>query len=209
MGVFTPRTTSPAGLYLPYYMKTGTYTGALNDAILGNGAITGANVLNNCVGYSVGRCAEVYNILNDTTANPTNPFNIFATHNAEEWYAIAQANNIPTGMTPQIGAVGVYYAQQQDVGHVCNIEAIVNGVWEISESHYYHPNPPGNGSWDYSYLQANLIPAFIGTDPDWQLIGFIYPYGTIPPAGAVGGAGGVIAKHRNAMQRKRGRTIII
>lgn len=181
MGVFTPRYTSPAGLYLPYYMKTGTYTGALNDAILGNGAITGANVLNNCVGYSVGRCAEVYNILNDTTANPTNPFNIFATHNAEEWYTVAQANNIPTGLTPQIGAVGVYYAQQQNVGHVCNIEAIVNGVWEISESHYHHPNPPGNGSWDYSYLQANLIPAFIGADPDWQLIGFIYPYTIFRP----------------------------
>lgn len=175
MGVYTVRNTTPAGLFLPYYMRT--VDGGINDAIQGNGAIYGANVLNNCTGYSCGRMAEIYNILNDTTAQPTNPFNIFALHNAEEWFSIAQNNGIPTGQTPQIGAVGVYYAQQQNVGHVCNLEQYINGRWEISESHYhYDGNLNINGSWDYSYLQNNLIPAFIGADPDWVLLGFIYPF---------------------------------
>ena len=204
MGTFIPINTNPAGSYDPCWMTTGA--GGLNTAIVGNGAIAGANVLNNCVGWSQGCMLRHYCQINDIATPVTNPFSMF-NGDAETWLTIAQSNNFPTGMTPQRGAVGVYYAPQQNIGHVCNIEAIVNGIWEISESHYYYPG--GQGSWDYSYLQANLIPAFIGADPDWQLLGFIYPYGTIPPAGSVGGAGGIVAKHRNLMQRKRGRTIII
>lgn len=211
MPSYTVRTTSPAGLYLPYYMKTGTYAGAINDAILGNGAIAGANVLFNCVGYSVGRLAECWNEMQGTTANPTNPFNIFAPYNAEDWYNVAVANNIPTGMTPQAGAVGVYYSAAQNVGHVCNLEQYVNGRWEISESHYYYD---GNlnlyGSWDYSYLQSNMLPAFIGADPTWQLIGFIYPLGGVTPVVVGYGAAGVLAAIRNNTNRKRrGHLIII
>lgn len=211
MPTFTIRNTSPAGSFLPYYMKTGTYPGALNDAILGNGAIAGANVLNNCVGFSLGRCCEILNELNGTQANPTNPFNIFAPYNAEDWYSVAQSNNIPTGMTPQAGAVGVYYSAAQDVGHVCNLEQYVNGRWEISESHYYYDGDQNlYGSWDYSYLQSNLLPAFIGADSTWQFLGFIYPFeGLTPITPGNYGASGVLAAKRTKVKRKRGHVIII
>lgn len=176
MPTFTIRNTSPAGLFLPYYMTTGA--GGVNTSIVGNGAIAGANVLNNCVGYSQGRLAEIYNQINGTTGQ--NPFTMFNV-DAQNWLTVAQNNGFATGMTPQIGAVGVYYASGQNLGHVCNIENIgIGGIWEISESHYYYPN--GQGSWDYSYLQPNLLPAFIGNDPDWQLIGFIYPFQGLQPS---------------------------
>lgn len=203
MGVFTPINTNPAGSYDPCWMTTGA--GGLNTAIVGNGAIAGANVLNNCVGWSQGCMLKHYCQINDIVTPVTNPFSMF-NGDAETWLTIAQNNNFPTGQTPQIGAVGVYYAQQQNVGHVCNIEAYVNGVWEISESHYYYPG--GQGSWDYSYLQVNLLPAFIGADPDWQLIGFIYPYGTIPSTGS-GGALASIIGSKKKFRRHSGQLIII
>lgn len=175
--MITPRTTSPAGLYLPYYMKQGTYTGALNSAILGNGAITGANVLNNCVGYSQGRMAEMY--CEDKGLQPQNPFTLFAM-DAQDWFTAALNAGYSTGQVPRLAAVGVYASRSDPtLGHVCNVEQYANNHWEITEGHYYYPG--GNGSWDYSYLNnTNLKPAFIENDNDWYLIGFIYPFDVTP-----------------------------
>lgn len=202
MPSFTIRTTSPAGSYLPYYMTVAA--GGVNTSIVGNGAVAGANVLQNCVGYSQGRLSELYNELNGTTGQ--NPFTMFNV-DAQNWLAVAQANNIRTGMTPQAGAVGVYYSAQQNLGHVCNLEQYANGRWEISESHYYYPN--GNGSWDYSYLQPNMLPAFIGSDSSWQFLGFIYPFEGITPIVPGHGAAGVIAAKNSKMKRRKGLTLIL
>lgn len=173
MPSFTPRTVTPAGLYLPYYMTVAS--GGYNTSITGNGAITGANVLNNCVGYSQGRMLEMYNeMYGSTTSNPFSMFNA----NAEDWYQIAINNGFSVGTVPQLGAVGVYYSALQNVGHVVNVEAYNNGVWEISEGHYYYPN--NLGSWDYSYLDANYRPAFMGGDTSFTVYGFIYPFRDTP-----------------------------
>lgn len=180
------RTESPAGENLPYYNTIAS--GGWNSSVQGNGAIAGANVLNNCVGYAQGRLIEIHNQLfqNDQiTSAATNIYSIFNA-NAEDWYQIAQNNNINVGNTPNLGAVGVWYSAAQNVGHVAILENYVNGRWEISESHYNYPG--GNGSWDYSYLQNNsdYLPAFIGSDTTWSLIGFIYPFDIpFPPPGPI------------------------
>lgn len=201
---YTIRNTSPAGQYLPYYMKS---PAGINNAIIGNTpqgegiGITGANVLNNCVGYSVGRMAEMWNEEQGTTANPTNPFNLFAGYNAEEWYGQAQLNGYNVGAVPRNGAVGVY--TDGSTGHVCNVEFYDSstGLWKITESHYYYDgNQNRYGSWDYSYLHSdNFKPHFIGNDSSWILIGFIYPFDSEPtPA-----TGGFIYRKRNKRRRFR------
>lgn len=180
------RTSSPAGENLPYYNTIAS--GGWNSSIQGNGAIAGANVLNNCVGYSQGRLMEIHNQLypnNQITSAATNIYSIFNA-NTEDWYNIAVNNGYNVGSTPDYGAVGVWYSASQQVGHVANVENYADGVWEISEGHYNYPG--GQGSWDYSYLQNNTdyLPAFIGADPTWDLIGFIYPFTVpYPPPGPI------------------------
>lgn len=176
---YTIRNTDPAGSGSPFYNTVGS--GGYNTSIIGNGAISGANVMNNCVGYSQGRMMEMYSeAVSPITSAADNIFSMFNA-NAEDWYNIAVANNFAVGQTPTYGAVGVWYSAAQNVGHVANVETLNNGVWEISEGHYNYPG--GQGSWDYSYLQNNsdYLPAFIGADPTWVLIGFIYPFNAVPP----------------------------
>lgn len=200
MANFTIRNTSPAGLYLPYYMTTGS--GGLNTSIVGNGAIAGADVLNNCVGYSQGRMLEIYyQITAGATGNPFSIFNV----DAENWYTVAQANGFRTGSAPQVGAVGVCSGlyQGQTIGHVFNIEQYANGRWEISESHYNYPN--GNGSWDYSYLMSNGLPAFIGADSSWQMIGYIYPFDGLTP---ISGNISIAAKIRQTRRRQKRKVFV-
>lgn len=197
MANYTIRTTSPAGLYLPYYMRTAS--GGLNTSIAGNGAIAGADVLNNCVGYSQGRLLEIYyEITVGASGNPFSAFNV----DAENWYTVAANAGMSTGQYPRAGAVGVYY--NGSTGHVCNVERYYNNRWEISESHYYYDGGSNTtGSWDYSYLQDNFIPAFIGSDPAWYLIGFIYPFDGVIP---IEGKYYCIKKHR---KNKRNKKIIV
>lgn len=182
---YTIRTSSPAGSGSPFYNTVAS--GGYNTSIVGNGAIAGANVLNNCVGYSQGRMMEMYDqAVSPITSAAANIFSMFNA-NAEDWYNIAVANGFNVGQTPTYGAVGVWYSAAQNVGHVANVEDYQNGIWEISESHYNYPG--GAGSWDYSYLQnnADYLPAFIGADSTWALIGFIYPFNAVPPTPPVPG----------------------
>lgn len=176
--MFTPMRTSPAGLYLPYYMTTGA--GGLNTSIQGNGAIAGADVLNNCVGFSQGRMAHMY--CEDQGLSPQNPFTLF-NMDAQNWLSAAINAGYSWGASPQLAAVGVYASRSDPtLGHVCNVEEYVNGIWYISEGHYYYPG--GAGSWDYSYLNnSNYKPAFIEYDNDWYLLGFIYPFQVTPGPG--------------------------
>ena len=197
------RTFQPIGNMPCYTSIHGGITPAWNSCILGNYQNTwtqgqpGANVLHNCTGYAQGRMIEVYNEIN---GNPITSYgtNIFSAlnGNAETWYSAAQGAGLPTGSTPRAGCVGVWYNPITNIGHVAFFERYLNGQWEISEGHaYYDGNTHGNtwGSWDYSYIQANGLPAFIGADTNWQTLGYIYlpgitpdPGGDIPPGPAPG-----------------------
>jgi len=207
MANFTIRNTSPAGLYLPYYMTTGS--GGLNTCIVGNQAVQGANVLYNCTGFSQGRCLEVYYEI--TAGASGNPFAMF-NGDAETWYQTAIDNGFNVGQTPRIGAIGVYY-NGIDRGHVCNIEQYANGRWEISESHYYYDYQQGvvdQGSWDYSYLNnTNFKPEFIQYDNSWFLIGFIYPFDNITPIGGGGMITGIFGNKKIRSAKRRGRIILL
>lgn len=220
MARYTPRTTSPAGLYLPYYMQTGTYPGAINGAIIGNTpqgegiGITGANVLYNCVGYSTGRLCEIFNEINGTISTPSNPFTAFQLQDAQNWLTIAISEGYPIGTTPRAGAVGVYASRSNpSLGHVVNVEmAETQGQitrWMCSESHYYYDGDTNtHGSWDYTYLdRTSLKPAFIANDNDWYLVGFFYPFEGIQPI--VPGGGGVSASLTTRRRKIRRRIIIV
>ena len=200
MPSYTIRDTRPTG-NLPYYTSTqGSITPAWNTCILGNyqglwypqsQGQPGANVLNNCTGYSQGRMMEMWNDLypnNQITSLATNPFS-FLNGNAYEWYQDAIDHGLNVGSVPQIGAVGVWKKDamngEEPLGHVANIECNDNGTWRISEGHAYYDHGLHNnswGSWDYSFLQPNVdyLPSFIGADPNWYLLGFIYPFDVIP-----------------------------
>lgn len=188
MPAWTVRTTSPAGLYLPEYMTTGS--GGWNAAITGNTAVAGADVMNNCVGTSIGRLVEMHNSVSpgSITSAATNPYNIFAAWDAQFWYGVAVGAGYSVGAAPAEGAVGVYSNSDDSLGHVVNIEEYSGGVWYITEGHYYYPNPPGNGSWDFSSLDSNYMPQFLSGDPNWRLIGFIYPsFAPAPPGNPIYG----------------------
>ena len=177
MDTYNIRTVSPAGEGLPEYNTQAS--GGWNSSVQGNGAIAGADVLNNCVGYAQGRLIEIHNQLypnNKIASAAGNIYSIFNA-NAQDWYNIAVNNNIAVGNTPQYASIGVWYNSRDNIGHVAILENYVNNRWEISEGHWYYPG--GAGSWDYSYLDAAYMPAFLNGDPNWTLTGFIYPF-TIP-----------------------------
>lgn len=183
---YDERTTSPAGQNLPEYNTIAS--GGWNSCGAGRGAISGADVLNNATGYAQGRLIEIHNQLypnNQITSAAGNIYSIFNAP-AQDWYNIAVNNNYNVGNTPQYGAVGVWYNAAENTGHVAIVENYVNDIWTISESHYDYP--AGQGSWDHSTLQANTdyLPTFMGSDPNWHLIGFIYPFTVAyPPPGVI------------------------
>lgn len=208
MATFTVRKTSPAGENLIYYNTISA--GGINTSIVGNGAVAGANVLENCVGFCQGRALEVYySITPNASGNPFSMFNV----DAENWYNVAVANGFNVGSTPQVGAIGCYaerFGQTTTQGHVCFIEQYKNNQWEISESHYNYPF--GQGSWDYSYLDSELKPAFISGNRRWRLLGFIYPFTepltpVEPSEHKAGAFAGVIGQRH--FKKRKGRLILL
>lgn len=187
---YTPRTTSPVGQYLPYYMRYSD--GGWNSAIYGNSASgygqPGASVLHNCVGYAQGRMIEIYNQLHPSdpiTGYADNIFKIF-NMDAENWLTAAIAAGFRTGSIPKPGSVGVYETYQQGIGHVAVFEQEVNNVWYISEGHWQHGGT--YGSWDYTSVDS-----YYDWQPDWMDLswvthGFIYmdDPGPVPPVGRAG-----------------------
>ena len=186
-GSYTIRTTSPAGLNLPWYNTISV--GGYNTSIIGNSASgqgePGANVLNNCVGYSQGRMMEMYDqAVSAITSAADNPFYMFNA-NAEDWYQIAVNYSFPVGQHPAAGAVGVWYSPSQNVGHVANVETYDSNGWLISEGHWQHGGT--YGSWDTTYLLSDYTLNWM--DSSWQLIGFIYPFRAAPGPGPTPGPG--------------------
>lgn len=107
-----------------------------------------------------------------------NPFSMFNVP-AIDWLTTAQGAGFNTGSIPKYGAVGVW--SDGTSGHVANVETEENGIWYITEGHYNYGGT--YGSWDYSSLGSSpdYLPAFLASEPDWHLLGFIYPYRLQPP----------------------------
>lgn len=183
MDTYEIRTENPAGQNLPYYNTIGS--GGWNSCPAGSGPVSGADVLYSDTGYAQGRMIEIHNQLypnNQITSAAGNIYSIF-TGPAQDWYNIAVAQGINVGNRPDYGAIGIWYNSSQNKGHAAVLENYVSGRWEISES--YPDIPTAVGSWDYSYLINNTdyLPYYIN-DPDWILIGFIYPFTVAyPPPG--------------------------
>ena len=174
---YSIRNYSPENENLPYYNNSNA--NGINTAINGNSpdgqGVTGANVLNNCVGYSQGRMIEMlYELTPSTTGNPFSMFNA----NAEDWITVANNNGFNTGSTPDYGAIGVW--TNGSIGHVANVETYQDNTWWISEGHWNYGG--SYGSWDFSYLHSSpeYLPDFLATDTSWHLLGFIYPFSTTP-----------------------------
>ena len=185
MDTYEVRTKSPAGEGLPEYNTVPS--GGWNSNGIGNGAISGANVLNNAMGYAQGRLVEVHNQLypnNQITSAADNIYSIF-NGLAENWYNVAIDAGMDVGQVPKYASLGIWYNSSENKGHVAFVENYVDNKWEITQSHWSYPY--GQGSWEFSRLDsttANYLPLFIASDPNWVLLGFIYPYDTTyPPPG--------------------------
>ena len=123
---YVPRTTAPSYTN-PYYLKQGM--GGYNRCIL----IQGNSCLANCVGFAHGRLLEE----GGSTGNPKIP-----TCNAEDWFAVAKANGLKTGITPKQGAVivwksGNFWNGYDGCGHVGVVEEVYpDGSILVSQSNY-------------------------------------------------------------------------
>lgn len=144
---FTVRDRSPEGENNPCYMTNGT-SGLLgsfdsthwNTCILGSPTVNGANVLANCTGYAEGRSLEIYNEATgyDPVTAGGHPWEIFSSHNAGEWYGVAEQSEDfevnPTTPTP--GAIMVW-DKAASAGHVAVVEEVIDNDTVItSESGY-------------------------------------------------------------------------
>ena len=174
--------TNPVGTFNPCWIHYNGYNWgqAWNTAIIGSPAQYGADVLSNCVGWSVGRMLQIY--MEVTGYNPndtgTHPFVDFGHYNAGEWYDKAVEWGFEVTDQPAEGTVLV------TPSHVANVERYDEGYgWLISESGYDDQTPwylqyslyESGGQWYSSYATTNNV------------IGFIKIPGVTPGPGAGGG----------------------
>lgn len=156
--------TNPVGTYNPCYMKNvGDWSNAWNTSIYGVPQQVGANVLNNCVGFTQGRMLEIYNQI--TGYNPaqtqTHPFIDFNIEANIGWKNLAEAKGYDMLDEPEAGTVLVTGS------HVAVVERYKEGAWWVSESGYnsftyeYHPSLyKENGRWYDSWASDRLVIKF-------------------------------------------------
>lgn len=144
MGSFKPRLTRPEPGNKYYIRKA---TGGLNPAIKGYPTDPQNNVLHNCVGYAVGRFAEI----GGPWLTPVN---------AELFIQYAKKQGLTIEQTPSLGAVMVWQGGPTQnagdgAGHVAIVEVInPDGSIVTSESGYGASKPfwttrrvKGSGNW--------------------------------------------------------------
>lgn len=108
-----------------YYIRT--VTGGLNGAVAGRPAISGANVLCNCVGYSNGRFNEICNDPNMTGTYL--PFKYQLVCNAENFIESAKKQGLQISSTPAQGGIMVWkkgktLSGSDGAGHVAVVEEV-------------------------------------------------------------------------------------
>lgn len=189
---FTVRNTSPEGENNPCYMTTGSDIGLgnfdsthWNTCMQGSPVVIGATALANCTGYAEGRSLEIYCEATgfDPIENNGHPWLIFSSHNAGEWYDVADNSQDfsvnPT--TPSAGAIMVW-TQSGNAGHVAIVEEVIDNDTVITTESGYdgiagrtwlsHTRRRGqNGLWD-----GDLF-----TMGGYQFLGFIANLGGFSP----------------------------
>jgi len=130
--VFTPRTKAPEQDNKYYRLIAG---GGYSPCIPGrpNYSPDGKSALNNCVGYSWGRMAEL-------EQDPAIKVGCYPGHSypsdAYVWLSNSQKQGFKTGSVPKLGAVAVWVSNRNPRrGHVANVEKVnSDGSWKSSES---------------------------------------------------------------------------
>ena len=180
---------NPVGTYDPCWMKwLGNWNTAWCVADYGNPTQAGADVLSNCVGYAEGRMLKLYMLSNptfDPATAQTQPFMVFGTHNAGEWYDTAAGLGYTMLTEPEPCSILCTST------HVAVVEKYENGQWWISESGWGDPTPyyyhnslyKSGGRWYSSW----------STDPN--IIGFFRIPG-VTPGPAPGGRTGYDRRRR-------------
>ena len=212
---FTERLTSPEGEYSPCYMTTSVneYLGVFdsthwNTCRAGSPMLTGATSLANCTGYAEGRSLEAYceGTGYDPVQTGTQPWLIFSSHNAAEWYDVAEQSGVFTvnPTVPAPGAIMVWgpdWAPASAAGHVAFVESVVdNDTLIVTESGF-------DGIAGRTWLRQNR---YRGNDGLWSgdlfnmggysWLGFIYNLGgftPVPPTPTPGKSKSKIIYQRN------------
>lgn len=159
---FKPRTTAPEQDNKYYRLLAG---GGVSPCIPGrpNYSPDGKSALNNCVGYSWGRMAEL-------EEDPAIKVGCYPGHNypsdAYKWLDYSKKQGFKTGMTPKLGAVAVWVSNRnKKLGHVGNVEEIFSdGSWQSSESGY-DTRPSW---WSKKYSKTSYKAGY-------KFLGFVYP----------------------------------
>lgn len=150
-----------------YYIRK--ENGGYSGAIKGKPTDPGCDVLANCVGYAAGRFNEI--IGKGKMCYFEYP------PNAEDFFDLAKAAGLKTGVQPQLGAIIVWakgktHTSADGAGHVAVVEKInSDGSIITSESGYNCKNvfwttlrEKGGGNW--------------GAGSEYRFLGFIYQPGT-------------------------------
>lgn len=146
----------------PYY-NTENHGGYLIGIIDGVPYDAGCNVLSNCVGYAVGRFAEIQ-------GRGEHKYFRYAP-NAEDFCDVAKKEGLSVGTEPQLGAIicwgkGSGWNSDDGAGHVAVVEKINDdGTITTSESGYgcsafWTTIRRNDGNW--------------GAGGEWQFKGFVY-----------------------------------
>lgn len=162
------RTTKPKNN--KYYIRKAN--GGYNGAVLGKPAISGANVLCNCVGYANGRFAEIQGL---------GYIKYQLVCNAENFISRAKALGLKISKTPTLGGIMVWQKGgtlngYDGAGHVAVVEEIINSKKIITSESGWNAfafktvtRVNSNGNWgqasSYKFLGCIVNPAVKTTTP--------------------------------------------
>ena len=165
--IFVPRTQVPREDNKYYRLIAG---GGVSPCIPGrpNYSEDGKSALNNCVGYSWGRMAEL-------EQDPAIKVGCYPGHSypsdAYVWLENSKKQGFKTGMTPKLGAVAVWVSNRnKKLGHVGNVEKVyADGSWQSSESGYdTRPSWWSNHYNAKSYKGGYSFKGFIYSPTEWK-----------------------------------------
>lgn len=155
-------TGNPAGTYKPEFMRTAS--GGWNTSIQGSPTQTGADVLNNCVGWVQGRALQIYLDVADCYDPPNG--HLFDCFNCDpiNFLNAAKQRGFEIVSNPVPGSILVTDS------HVAIVEWKDSEGWLISESGYNYNGPAvlfqhslynAGGVWYSSFASDPLVKGFI------------------------------------------------
>lgn len=154
---------NPAGSYDPCYMRI--YDGGWNTCIYGRPCQTGANVLNNCVGWVQGRALQIYRDCAD--AFPEDGGHIFDCFNCNPCDFLSRAKQRGFEIVSQPVAGSIFVTNS----HVGIVEEKHAKGWLISESGYDYNGPAVLFQYSIYEQGGRWFSSF--ADPEKLILGFI------------------------------------